>query len=52
MSTGIQARETVFPGYQLIERIGSGGYAEVWRAQLLAESTKPSKLSTATVAIN
>ena len=33
MSTGIQARETVFPGYQLIERIGSGGYAEVWRAR-------------------
>ncbi|HEY2883220.1 MAG TPA: tubulin-like doman-containing protein, partial [Pirellulales bacterium] len=34
MSTAsIQAREMVFPGYQLFERIGSGGYAEVWRAR-------------------
>src|SRR5215471_6350265 len=33
MTTSMQAREIVFPGYQLIERIGSGGYAEVWRAR-------------------
>src|ERR1700756_5447391 len=32
MSTGTQPREEVFPGYMLAERIGSGGYAEVWRA--------------------
>jgi serine/threonine protein kinase len=33
MSTASQPREDVFPGYQLTERIGSGGYAEVWRAR-------------------
>ena len=33
MSTSIQPREDVFPGYSLTERIGSGGYAEVWRAR-------------------
>ena len=33
MSTGIQACEIVLPGYVLTERIGSGGYAEVWRAE-------------------
>src|SRR5215475_3708804 len=34
MSTSsIQPLEKVFPGYQLTERIGSGGYAEVWRAR-------------------
>jgi serine/threonine protein kinase len=33
MTTSIQPRENVFPGYQLTERIGSGGYAEVWRAR-------------------
>jgi serine/threonine protein kinase len=32
MSTSIQPRDEVFPGYTLAERIGSGGYAEVWRA--------------------
>lgn len=32
MSTTIQPRDEVFPGYMLAERIGSGGYAEVWRA--------------------
>jgi serine/threonine protein kinase len=33
MTTSIQPREEVFPGYSLTERIGSGGYAEVWRAR-------------------
>ena len=33
MSTGIQACDIVLPGYVLSERIGSGGYAEVWRAE-------------------
>jgi serine/threonine protein kinase len=33
MTTSIQPREEVFPGYLLTERIGSGGYAEVWRAR-------------------
>lgn len=33
MTASIQARDTVFPGYQLTERLGSGGYAEVWRAR-------------------
>ncbi len=32
MSSSTQPREEVFPGYVLAERIGSGGYAEVWRA--------------------
>jgi serine/threonine protein kinase len=32
MSTEIQPCEIVIPGYVLTERIGSGGYAEVWRA--------------------
>ena len=33
MTTSTQPREEVFPGYVLTERIGSGGYAEVWRAR-------------------
>ncbi len=33
MTTTIQPREEVFPGYQLTDRLGSGGYAEVWRAR-------------------
>lgn len=33
MSTGTQPSEIVIPGYTLTERIGSGGYAEVWRAE-------------------
>jgi serine/threonine protein kinase len=33
MSIGIQACDIVLPGYVLSERIGSGGYAEVWRAE-------------------
>ncbi|MEX0642772.1 MAG: tubulin-like doman-containing protein [Pirellulales bacterium] len=33
MSTGTQACEIVLPGYTLTERIGSGGYAEVWLAE-------------------
>ncbi len=33
MSTDLQTCEVVLPGYVLTERIGSGGYAEVWRAE-------------------
>lgn len=33
MTTGTQTCEIVLPGYTLTERIGSGGYAEVWRAE-------------------
>jgi serine/threonine protein kinase len=33
MSSSVQLREEIFPGYSLTERIGSGGYAEVWRAR-------------------
>ena len=33
MTTSLQLREEIFPGYVLTERIGSGGYAEVWRAR-------------------
>ncbi|HEV3417784.1 MAG TPA: protein kinase, partial [Pirellulales bacterium] len=33
MTASVQPREEVFPGYLLTERIGSGGYAEVWRAR-------------------
>ncbi len=33
MSTGTQPCEIVIPGYTLADRIGSGGYAEVWRAE-------------------
>ena len=44
MSTAIQPRENVFPGYELIERIGSGGYAEVWRARAPGGLEKAVKL--------
>jgi serine/threonine protein kinase len=33
MSIATQATDIVIPGYVLSERIGSGGYAEVWRAE-------------------
>jgi serine/threonine protein kinase len=33
MSTGLQSCDVVLPGYVLAERIGSGGYADVWRAE-------------------
>ncbi len=33
MSSSLQLREEIFPGYVLTERIGSGGYAEVWRVR-------------------
>ncbi len=33
MSTGTQACDIVLPGYTLVDRIGSGGYADVWRAE-------------------
>lgn len=33
MSTGTQACDIVIPGYTLTDRIGAGGYAEVWRAE-------------------
>lgn len=33
MSTGNQTCEITIPGYTLAERIGAGGYAEVWRAE-------------------
>jgi hypothetical protein len=33
MSTGTQVCDIVLPGYTLVDRIGMGGYAEVWRAE-------------------
>jgi serine/threonine protein kinase len=33
MATIIQPRDELLPGYVLEERIGTGGYAEVWRAR-------------------
>jgi serine/threonine protein kinase len=33
MSTGTQTCDIVLPGYTLVDRIGMGGYAEVWRAE-------------------
>lgn len=33
MSTGSSTCDIVIPGYTLTERIGAGGYAEVWRAE-------------------
>jgi serine/threonine protein kinase len=33
MSTGTQTCDVVLPGYTLVDRIGMGGYAEVWRAE-------------------
>ena len=33
MSSAMQSSRDVFPGYQLTDRLGSGGYAEVWRAR-------------------
>ncbi len=32
MSTAIQPNDELLPGYVLTDRLGSGGYAEVWRA--------------------
>ena len=33
MSTETQTCDIVIPGYTLTDRIGAGGYAEVWRAE-------------------
>ncbi|HJQ81105.1 MAG TPA: serine/threonine-protein kinase, partial [Lacipirellulaceae bacterium] len=33
MSTATQVCDIVLPGYTLVDRIGSGGYADVWRAE-------------------
>ncbi|MCI0492530.1 MAG: protein kinase [Planctomycetes bacterium] len=33
MSTTLQCNDEIFPGYTLTDRLGSGGYAEVWRAR-------------------
>lgn len=33
MSIAIQSQDEILPGYILAERIGSGGYAEVWRVR-------------------
>ena len=44
MTTTIQPREEVFPGYHLTERLGSGGYAEVWRARAPGEIDKAVKI--------
>lgn len=33
MATTLQCNDEVFPGYVLSDRLGSGGYAEVWRAR-------------------
>ncbi len=52
MSTGIQACDIVLPGYVLSERIGSGGYAEVWRAEAPGASKKQSRSFTDTVTTN
>jgi serine/threonine protein kinase len=44
MSSTVQASEEVLPGYVLTERIGSGGYAEVWRARAPGGIDKAVKL--------
>src|SRR5262245_3903422 len=44
MSTATQACEIVLPGYTLADRIGSGGYAEVWRAEAPGGIQKAVKL--------
>ncbi len=44
MTATIEPHETVFPGYLLTERIGSGGYAEVWRARAPGGIDKAVKL--------
>jgi serine/threonine protein kinase len=44
MTTSTQPREEVFPGYQLTERIGSGGYAEVWRVRAPGGIDKAAKI--------
>ncbi len=33
MSIATQLCDVVLPGYTIVDRIGSGGYAEVWRAE-------------------
>ena len=44
MSTGVQTCDIVLPGYVLAERIGSGGYADVWRAEAPGGIEKAVKL--------
>jgi serine/threonine protein kinase len=44
MSTATQACEFVLPGYTLVDRIGMGGYAEVWRAEAPGGIQKAVKL--------
>ena len=44
MTTATQACEIVLPGYTLADRIGSGGYAEVWRAEAPGGIQKAVKL--------
>jgi serine/threonine protein kinase len=44
MSTATQVCDIVLPGYVLADRIGAGGYAEVWRAEAPGGIQKAVKL--------
>ena len=48
MAVRIESHAEPIPGYRLIERIGGGGFGEVWKCEAPAACTKPSNSSSAT----